>query len=89
MRRLFKVWNRGYKIQCFIAVDANEALELAMQSKHIQRISNYKKLLDCTDEELQASANPGLLTAALGAGVSGLAVEGESGWTIGGKELPS
>jgi hypothetical protein len=83
MRRLFSVWNRGYKTMLIIAASAPEALQIATESRHIKRPDMYRKFSDATDEAL-AQDDEGTLAKALNADKSGVAshVEGD-GWYIG------
>lgn len=81
MRRLFCIWNKGYKTQCVIATDIQEALELAAKGKHISRATMYRKFSDVTETTL---AEDPTLERALAADISGIAtsIEG-NGWKIG------
>lgn len=81
MRRLFCVWNRGYKTQCVLAVDIHEALELSSKSRHVSRPNMYRRFADVTDETLAEDPS---LQRAIDADISGVAakVEGD-GWKIG------
>lgn len=81
MRRLFVIWNRGYKTQHVIALDANEALKIAAETGHIRRPNMYRKYQDVTEEMLEQDVK---LKQALEASISGMAQNIEDdGWYIG------
>lgn len=85
MRRLFVIWNRGYKTQHIIARSAAEALQLSYESGHIRRPNMYRKFQDVTEE--MAIQDP-KLTPALEAGKSGVATNIEDdGWRIDGEKV--
>lgn len=88
VRRLFVIWNRGYKTQLVIAETAQEALRISCDSKHIRRLDGYRKFLDTTDEQLNSQDDGETLLAALNAGRSGVAehIEGD-GWIIDGVKV--
>lgn len=83
MRRLFSIWNRGYKTQLVIAQSAPEALQISVDSGHIRRTNMYRRFADLTDEVL---AQDDKLLPALEAGKSGVATNvEEDGWAIDGE----
>lgn len=81
MRRLFMIWNRGYKSQMVIAMDADEALRISMAAGHFKRLDRYRRWEDCTDEVLSEGEMPGLEDA-LAAEKSGVAVYSVDGWFV-------
>jgi len=83
MRRLFVIWNRGYRTLHVIATSAPEALQIAMSVGHLKRPNMYRKFQDVTDEML---AQDDRLKKALEAGKSGVATNVEDdGWAIDGE----
>ena len=92
LRRLFVIWNRGYKTICVLAVDQHEALHIAVECKHIKRAEQYRRFLDVTDRALAgekiegvgAIENPEQL---LGLSKSGVLARADHSWTVGGCEI--
>lgn len=85
MRRLFVIWNRGYRTLNVIANNAPEALQIAMGAGHLRRPDMYRKFQDVTDEML---AQDPRLEKALNAGKSGVATNlEEDGWAIDGETV--
>lgn len=93
LRRLFVIWNRGYKTVCVLAVDQHEALHIAVECKHIKRAEQYRKFLDVTDralagEEVDALGAIQDAEKLLGLSKSGVVNRDPSGkWTVGGCEI--
>jgi hypothetical protein len=50
MRKLFIVWNRTYRQQCVVARDANEAVQIAVSTRHITRPDRYRKIKEATQD---------------------------------------
>jgi pyruvate/2-oxoacid:ferredoxin oxidoreductase alpha subunit len=85
---MFVVWNRGYKTQHVIALDAEEALAISQSSGHTRR--GYRKYKELTDEVRAAEngiyGNEDAMRAALNFGRSGVATLNiDEGWCIDGK----
>lgn len=53
MKRLFTIWNRGYKHIRIVADDVSEALEIAAKLRHITHPTHYRKFEDITDKECE------------------------------------
>lgn len=92
VRRLFLVWNRGYKTMCFVAEDVHEALHLAVDQKHIRRAQQYRRFEDITTRATAEDATdqygePALVNAALNAGRSGAWCKTEGDWWLGGEKF--
>jgi hypothetical protein len=86
MRRLFIIWNRGYKTQHVIAVDADEALAISRRSGHTRK--GHRRYKDVTvpmeaGEQDVREDDDGMLERALSYGKSGVAkLDIDVGWTI-------
>lgn len=84
MRRLFVIWNRSYRTQMVIAEDAQEALQISLDSGHIKRITGYRRFADCTDDQDFMTADK--LRTALEMGINGVVEKSESDdWLLDGK----
>jgi hypothetical protein len=82
VRKLYSIWNRGYKVQLVIAEDVSEALKISCESGHIKRLNGYRRFQDITEESLPHDDR---LLGALEAGKSGVATNIEDdGWKIDG-----
>lgn len=90
LRRLFVIWNRGYKTICVLAVDQHEALHIAVECRHIKRAEQYRKFLDVTDralagEEIDAIGVIDDAEQLVGLSKSGVVTKGaDAHWTVGG-----
>jgi hypothetical protein len=89
MRRLFIIWNRGYKTQHVIAVDVEEALAISQRSGHTRK--GYRRFRDITEGAMGAEEGivgppDGMIERALAYGKSGVAkLDVDAGWTIDGE----
>jgi len=85
MRRLFCIWNRGYKTQFIIASDVDEALAIARTSGHTRRgHRRWKDLTETAEHEFEG-AGEGRTQAALNYGKAGVAtLDPAHGWLIDG-----
>jgi hypothetical protein len=87
LRRLFCIWNRGYKTQHVIAVDIEEALGIAREAGHTRR--GHRRWKDETEgwlagEQAADGEHKGRLEKALAFGKSGIAkYDVDRGWSIG------
>lgn len=93
LRRLFLIWNRGYKTLCVCAVDIHEALHIAAEQKHMRRAGGYRRFEDVTDRALDGAdveqfGQPGIVSAAISGEVSGVYARLASGdWAVGGQPV--
>ncbi len=92
LRRLFVIWNRGYKTVCVLAVDQHEALHIAVECRHIKRAEQYRKFLDVTDRALAGEEVEGIgevqdAEKLLGLCKSGVVSQTNGQWTVGGCEI--
>lgn len=92
LRRLFVIWNRGYKTICVLAVDQHEALHIAVECRHIKRAEQYRKFLDVTDRALSGEEIEGVgmienCQQLVGLSKSGVLVRSDSSWMVGGCEI--
>ena len=92
LRRLFVIWNRGYKTITVLAVDQHEALHIAVECKHIKRAEQYRRFLDVTDRALAGEEIEGVgvienCEQLVGLSKSGVLARTDHSWMVGGCEI--
>jgi hypothetical protein len=90
LRRLFVIWNGGYRTLPVASIDIAEALHIAASVKHIRRASQYRRFEDVTDKalagELEGHFDGVTVAQALvNCGLSGVVSQKPEGWYVGDK----
>lgn len=92
LRHLFCVWNRSYKLMCFVAQDQHEALHLAVAHRHLRRAQFYRRFEDVTERALQGDEEAGFgdvetVKRALEHGTSGMWKREDGEWLLNGQQV--
>lgn len=88
LRRLFVIWNGGYRTIYVASNDITEALNIAASVRHIKRASQYRRFEDITEKALAGEAidhfpNVSVAEALASSGFSGVIQRKPEGWYIG------
>lgn len=57
VKRIYQVWNRGYKRALFAADGVHDALHYAAKYGHLRRAQIYRRFRDVTDELLEGDTS--------------------------------
>lgn len=92
LRRLFVVYNRGYKPMCFVSNDIDEALRIAFSVGHVRKPGAFRRWDELTPRvSLEDYANqfgePDLVQRALRSGKSGVWSCQDGRWLLGGEPV--
>ncbi len=60
-KRLFAVWNGGYKVCHVVADEIGEALSICQKTGHMRKATYYRKFEDQTDQVMNEPGIPELL----------------------------